>query len=114
MDKELTKAERWELLKKVGMNMYRAGIEMPEIIKILGITKEEAKEHFEIEVKSLDSRRHAMIVNKAYERAIRGDPDMIKLILKSHCNWNDKQEVKVSGEVGLRPILNISLGDKTT
>lgn len=109
MSKEVAVKLDWDRLGKLALNMYRAGIKKKDIAELLGCEKNGLFKKLEARIKEEDAKRHSVIVSKAYDKAMNGDKDMMKFILKSQCGWDEKKELKVSGEIGIRPILNISL-----
>ena len=98
----------WNRIAHEATGMYLTGkYSQKEIAEHFGVSLNTLREY--VDLKAIRMMLLGDAATKAFEKAQDGDNDMIKFVLDRQGGWNDKKEIHHSGEIGLRPILNIGV-----
>lgn len=102
----------WNEIAKESVGMYLSGkYTQKEIAEYFGVKESELR--YRVDLKGIRMRAIGDAATNAYLAAAAGDKEMVKFVLERKGDWNSKNEVAHSGEIGLRPILNIGVKELT-
>lgn len=105
--------EDWDYLADKAAELALTGLADETIAKTLGVSVEELQRY--VDLGRVRLLVQGEVAKSIYRKAIvDGDTSMMKFIAERQMSWDAKKEVSInhSGEIGLKPILNIKMLDK--
>lgn len=106
LNRALSTGTDWNKIAHEATRMYLTGkYTQEQIAKELGVSIDALRNHVSLE--RIRMTLLGEVAASAYADALQGDKEMKRFILDRQGGFNAKSEVKHSGEIELRPILNI-------
>jgi len=101
----------WDDLAEQAAGLYMAGYTEDAICETLNIKREELDRN--VDMKKVQGFLHSEVARNIYAQAMGGSEKMLQFVAERKMGWHKvsdiNQKVAVSGEISVRPVLNMQL-----
>lgn len=99
----------WDKVAEAAALMKMAGYEVKDIAKVCGVSVKELEAKVNLE--KADSAVALEAMQGMLYHIRNKDKKMIEFFFKHRMGWSEKKDINVSGEIGVKPIINIGLSN---